>query len=347
MITRGDMYYVTTTDEDIRRKAQNGGAITTMLKHALGTGMIDAAVVMVKGADIYDGVPTVITSPDEVIKSAGSLHSAHINIGRFIARHLDGARNMKIAVTVKPCDARTLVKLGSMGKVRLENVTMIGLNCGGTVHPIRTRELIERMNASVMDAYVREEVEKNEKSRRENCLRCETKIPYMTDLICGNWGVVGPKAGKATFVEVGSEKGARMLDIAVQAGLLQISPPDPKGVEMRCRINKGMAKLAARHQAEQFSLNNADIDYWAREFSKCIKCQGCILYCPVAFEAKLKTPHYEGKGRLPPAFSYHIAKAAAVGQNCVNCGCCDDVCPVDIPISKLYHDVQKRLETDL
>ena len=346
MINTGARYYVTTNDEEIRRKSTNGGAITTMLKYALETGLVEAAVVMMKGADMYDGVPTVVTRPDQVVRSAGSLHSAHVNMGKFIAQYLDGARHRKIAVTVKPCDARTLVTLARMGQVKLENITMIGLNCGGTVHPIRTRELIERMNASVMEAFIQEEIEKNDKSRRENCLRCETKIPYMTDLVCGNWGVVGPRAGNATFVEACSEKGARILDGAVNAELLRITTPDPKGVEMRERINKGMAKLAARHQAEQFSLNNADSDFWAKEFSKCIKCMGCILHCPVAFDARLKTPPYEGKGRLPPAFSYHIAKAAAVGENCVNCGCCDDVCPVDIPISKLYHDVQKRLETD-
>jgi len=43
--------------------------------------------------------------------------------------------------------------------------------------------------------------------RRANCRRCEEKIPRSTDLAFGNWGVIGPDAGKATFVEVCSESG--------------------------------------------------------------------------------------------------------------------------------------------
>jgi formate dehydrogenase subunit beta len=347
MIDIGDMYYATTNDDSIRLKAQNGGAVTTLMRHAIEAGFVDAAVVMVRGTDLYDGVPTVVTRPEQVVRSAGSLFSAHVNMGKFIADHLDGARDLKVAVSVKPCDARTLVRLAQMGKVNLDNVIMIGLNCGGTVHPVKTRELIEQMNTSAIDDIVNEEIASNDRGRRrDNCLRCETKIPYMTDIVCGNWGVVGPQAGRATFVEVRSGKGARLLQSTIDAGLLSVVPPDPKGIEIRNRVGSGMAKLALRHQAEQFSHNNMDIDYWAKEFSKCIKCMGCILHCPVAYDAKLNTPEYESRGRLPPAFTYHVVKAAAVGRNCVNCGCCDDVCPVDIPISKLYHDVQKRLETD-
>ena len=37
------------------------------------------------------------------------------------------------------------------------------------------------------------------------------KVPRQADLACGNWGVIGDKAGKATFVEVCSEKGADLL----------------------------------------------------------------------------------------------------------------------------------------
>ncbi len=157
MISVHDMFYATTNDDDIKMKAQNGGAVTTLMKFALESKMVDAVLVVVKGADIYDGVPTLITRPDDVIKSAGSLHAAHISMGKFIAEYLDGARNMRIAVSVKPCDARALVALGEMGKVNLDNIIMIGLNCGGTVRPIRSRESISGGDGS-MEEIVEEEL---------------------------------------------------------------------------------------------------------------------------------------------------------------------------------------------
>ena len=42
--------------------------------------------------------------------------------------------------------------------------------------------------------------------RRENCQRCDLKIPSNADLALGNWGVIGPLAGKATFVEYNEAK---------------------------------------------------------------------------------------------------------------------------------------------
>ncbi len=70
-----------------------------------------------------------------------------------------------------------------------------------------------------------DELEEHGSGRRLNCQRCDVKIPTMADLACGNWGVIGPQAGKATFVEVCSEKGAKLLDAAVNAKAVTTQPP--------------------------------------------------------------------------------------------------------------------------
>ncbi len=342
MISVNDMYYATTNDDDIKLKAQNGGAVTTLMKYALESRMVDAVVAVVKGADMYDGVPTVITRPEDVIKSAGSLHSAHINMGKFIAQYLDGARDKKIAVSVKPCDARTLAKLGAMGKVNLDNIIMLGLNCGGTTKLIRSRESIA--GGTVLDKLVADEMDRNERSKRDNCLRCETKIPRMADLACGNWGIIGPRAGKATFVEVCSDKGARLLRGAVEAGLLTLARPDPQGIELRDKINYGMLNLARKRQDEQFFEKGHDYYYWDAQFKKCIKCMGCIVHCPVAYFTDLSDPAFDHNGALPPRYAFHVARANVIRDNCVNCGCCEDMCPMDIPVSKFHHDIAMRIK---
>ena len=65
-----------------------------------------------------------------------------------------------------------------------------------------------------------DELEEAGYGRRSNCRRCKLKIPRQADLACGNWGVIGDKAGKATFVEVCSEKGANLVSGAVKSGIL-------------------------------------------------------------------------------------------------------------------------------
>ena len=109
---------------------------------------------------------------------------------------------------------------------------MIGLNCGGTMPPVKSREMMEKFYEFDPDSVVKEEIAKVNSllklpmvrkeipiddledegfGRRTNCRRCEINIPTMADLACGNWGVIGPLAGKATFIEVCSPKGAEVL----------------------------------------------------------------------------------------------------------------------------------------
>ncbi len=255
MVNVKDMYYASTTSDAIKAKAECGGAITTLLQYALESKMVDAVLGVVRGADLFDGVPTLITDPAGVLKSAGSLHCAPVNTGKFLAQYCDGAKNMKIAVAVKPCDALTIRALAKLGKINLDNVIMIGVNCGGTIRPMPARYMIEGLYGTNPDDVIKEEIDKGKfiivtkdhqhkeisideledkgAGRRENCQRCETKIPREADLACGNWGVIGPLAGKATFIEVCSEKGAKLLDGAVKLKRLDVSTPDPKGIEIR------------------------------------------------------------------------------------------------------------------
>ncbi len=166
----------------------------------------------------------------------------------------------------------------------------------------------------------------------------------MSDLACGNWGIIGPRTGKATFIEVCSEKGVKLLQGAVNADLLKVARPDPKGIELREKINYGMLKLARKRQDEHFFEIGHDYYYWNEKFKKCIKCMGCFIHCPVAYDAILSDPSFEPGGKLPPTYSFHMARAAIVGANCINCGCCEDMCPMDIPLSKFHHDIAMRIK---
>ena len=75
----------------------------------------------------------------------------------------------------------------------------------------------------------------------------------MADLALGNWGVIGPLAGKATFVEVFSEKGAEILEKAIESGALTVQDPIPKGVEIRETIDGAMVRLAKKWQGKDFN----------------------------------------------------------------------------------------------
>jgi len=83
---------------------------------------------------------------------------------------------------------------------------------------------------------------------------------------------------------------------------------------------------------------------WMYEFQKCIKCYGCRNICPVCFCKECSLEHEEliGTGALPPeAPVFHLVRAVHMAGRCIDCGLCEDACPVDIPLRALYRKVNE------
>ncbi len=371
-----DKFYAKSSDEAIAEAGEYGGAVTTLLKYLLKAGIVDAVLAVESGADLYDAVPILIEDPEDVIKASGSLHFGTLNLAKVVERYLDGAQDMKLAVTVKGCDAMTMVELMKRERVNADNVIMIGLNCGGTMPPVKGRQMMEDFYEVDPDSVVKEEIAKGklivetedgtEKEipiddleeegfgRRTNCRRCEVNIPKMADLACGNWGVIGPLAGKATFIEVNSPKGAEVLEKAQEAGVIDLEAPIPKGIEIREKIDGAMVRLADKWQdkdwedktgREIFSVLSEYMD----DFSRCLKCYGCREACPICYcddcclEAN-NGPDWLSKGEVPPSPMFHLERMLHMVESCTNCGQCEEVCPGEIPLAKIWHEVNAKIK---
>ena len=63
MTAKGDMLYAWTNDEEIKKKAELGGAVTGLWKYALESKMVDAVFAIRKGKDLYDAQPVLIKDP--------------------------------------------------------------------------------------------------------------------------------------------------------------------------------------------------------------------------------------------------------------------------------------------
>jgi formate dehydrogenase subunit beta len=208
---KGDMYIARSSDKEIVGKAECGGAVTSLLKFALESGRVDSVLaVKARDANRYDGIPNLITDSKKIIETAGALHCASSNVVRFLKEYVDGASNQKIAVVVKPCDAKAVIELAKRKQINLDNLLLIGVNCTGTLPPAKTKKMFREEFGVDPGDVVAEDIEDNrltirlkdgtEKTkdlaelewkgygRRENCRRCETNIPLMADVACGKWG---------------------------------------------------------------------------------------------------------------------------------------------------------------
>jgi formate dehydrogenase (coenzyme F420) beta subunit len=371
MAAKGEMLYAWTTNADLASKAECGGAVTALWKYALEHKLVDAVFAVKKGVDLYDAVPVLITDPKDLDSTAGSLHCGTLLMSKLVKKYLDGAKDKKIGVTVKGCDAMGLYELAKRGQVNLDNLFLIGVNCGGSVSPVTARKMIAEKFEVDPNDVVKEEIDKGQFiiqtkdgqhkgismdeleeagfGRRSNCRRCEMKIPRQADIAAGNWGVIGEKAGKATFLEVCSEKGADLVSKAAAAGAIAVEPANPKGVEIRGKIENSMIKLGEKWRAKDFAeMGEGDdrLKHILAETSRCIKCYACIENCPICYceECSTKNPALVPPGRLPVAPMFHLIRLAHVADSCVNCGQCEENCPMEIPNTRFMHANQVELQ---
>ena len=160
---KDDMYIARSTDKAITDKAECGGAVTALLKFALESKKADAVVaVKARDGNRYDAVPVVITDPAEIAETGGSLHCASPNIARFLKEYLDGAFNQKTVVVAKPCDAKAIIELAKRNQINLDNLTVIGLNCTGTLPPAKAKALFRDAFEVDPADVVGEDIEDNE-----------------------------------------------------------------------------------------------------------------------------------------------------------------------------------------
>lgn len=364
------MFYAWATDPLMREAGDSGGFVTGMLHYLLTEGIVDAAFAVRKGADIYDAEIAIITNPDDLVASAGSLYCGTLLSSKFLIRYLQGNSGMRIAAVVKGCEAKALVELAKRNQVDLDDVFLIGLNCSGTIHPLTARRMASERYAMDPDqvrhisfsqgrcvfstgdqtvAIPLDELEQSGYGRRFCCQRCTTHIPRQCDLVCGTWGVIGEYTGNTTFVEVCSRKGGEILQTAAQRGTVVIESADPNGVAIRARVEEAMDLVTRQNRTAQFSgIGTGDrlLERMMLDMSRCVKCYQCTEACPLCIceDCRIKKPWLVKPGQIPPPFMFHLIRVSHIADSCVNCGQCEDRCPMDIPNSLFMHALQAELE---
>ena len=370
MSKKGDMLYAWTNDSALAKKAECGGAVTELLKYALESKTVDAVLAVKRGVDLYDAVPTIVTNPKDLDACAGSLHCGTLLLSKLVMEYVPKMAGKKLGMVVKGCDLMGLLELSKRKLVNLDNILMIGVNCGGSVSPVTARKMIKEKFGVDPNTVTKEEIDKGQfiieyegghkgisideleeqgYGRRSNCRRCKLKVTRQADLACGNWGVIGDKAGKATFVEVCSTKGADLLDRAVKDGRIKTEAPNPKGLEIRAKVENAMYKLSDKWRKKDFEglgEGRERLKKIVKETSRCIKCYACIENCPICYcvECSTKKPYLVKPGEVPPNFMFHLIRFAHIADSCINCGQCQELCAMDIPNALFMHAQQVELE---
>jgi len=89
--------------------------------------------------------------------------------------------------------------------------------------------------------------------------------------------------------------------------------------------------------------------YWEEKFSRCIRCYSCRNVCPMCYCEdcvldRLQPQWMRRSVDISENTAYHISRAYHLAGRCIQCGECQRVCPVDIPLMELNRKFYKDVE---
>jgi len=304
------------------------------------------------GGDNY--VQALVKNPALLADTDVSAPVVPVQAARLVSNLTFSDPGEKIAVVVKPCEARALVELTKFQQIRRESLLIIAVDCLGTYEPKDFSALVKAGKEPAADLRKQAASGRCEPDAgapfRSACTICEhPAMPLeLVDLVIGLWGV---DCEKNLYVEAGDELAAQLAD----KNVLEFNDAEqPKRAECLAALRD--ERLKSRDQVlDEFGQRVKSIKGIQELLSTCMRCHNCMINCPICYcrECVFRSPTFEhtpdqylgwaadkGAIRMPAnTVMFHLTRLNHMVMSCVGCGLCDTACPNDIPVMSLFRTV--------
>ena len=300
-----------------------------------------------KGAVAY----SLITKPDDLKDAVPFYPLMPVNAGKLLSRFtLKGSAKKPVIAVVKPCELRGFVELIKLEQGSLENLFIISSTCGG-VYPTKLEVdgTVEKNLSKYWDAVKKGD---SPSDLRATCRACEEFTPYVADITVD---LIGKNDIDKQCMMFLNTKRCEELAKGMKGDFLEKELDSKNLDKVRERRSTEKKKLF-----DEIETKMKDIDGLIDIFGKCISCHGCSRVCPICYcilcefespDAEYGPSNYDselrerGALRVPPdTVYYQLGRMIHIGISCVACGACDDVCPVDIPVSIIFKRVGETVQ---
>jgi ferredoxin len=300
-------------------------------KRILDEGRVKYIIGYQRGTNGVMSVPAFIKKPEDVEKLIWDPTCIY-NLTRFLVDEKRRKARQKepdqrpVGIITKGCDSRALVVLLQEEFIKREDVYIFGISCENT-GVLDEKKLAKKVQGK--------KVKKVEFGENKNFM-------------------ITPENGSIN-VDAKEILAARCLECKANYPVIDDISFGEKIASGLTHPFLSLEKIESLSGEERWA-------FWEEQFNKCIRCYACRSVCPMCyceecvvdtinFAVKADTSAEEKAQKIKwvekspvtsENFIYHMVRAMHLAGRCIDCGECERVCPMDIPLRFLNKKLEKE-----